>query len=316
MSHCITQSVVDTFRIGVDRKQFTYGEMNMLSFLQVLRTVNSMGARWDRFMDLGCGRASPVLLASQLGFTTAHGVELLSGVHGIARGLADAFEEELRNEEPEISPSTRSWYGPPVACFVPMECSRSIHYRARSSDGASDESCNAQLVATSAVLQRDPDAWGIAVAAEADDVLAVFASDEEVLVQLRQGELVLPLRNACASRRKGLLILRSSADPPHGDDCVLPNFWLPKVASISLLNEDILRSDCVGCDVIYIASTCFPPDMMAQIRDRLADQVSSGAWVITLHVALPSPEPLFTLRKTLKLPMSWGISNVFLHERQ
>lgn len=262
-----------------------------------------------------------VLLASQLGFTSAHGVELLAGVHGIARGLADAFEEDLSNDasDPESSEPTakdRAWFGPPVACFVPGECAEPIQYRARALGAVPDEVCRAQLVATGAIFSRDPAAWGIAVAAEEDEVLAVFESDGEVLVRLRRGELLFPLKEAVASRRRGLLILRSAADPPVGYDSVLPNFWIPRPCEISILKEDILRSDCVGCDVIYIASTCFPPDMMAQIRDRLAGQLCPGAWVITLHVALPAPEPLFALRKTLKLPMSWGLSDVFLHERQ
>ena len=232
---------------------------------------------------------------------------------GIARGLVDALEEDLRSEDPA---QDRTWYGPPVACFVPSVCAGPFHYRARSTDAAREEICSAQLVATSATFSRDPVAWGIAVVAEEDEVVAVFASEDEVLVRLRLGELSFPLRNACASRRRGLLILRSGADPPLGDESVLPNFWIPRPSSISVFHDDILRSDCVGCDVIYIASTCFPPDMMARIRDRLASQLCHGAWVITLHVALPSPEPLFALRKTLKLPMSWGLSDVFLHERQ
>jgi len=115
LSVCIRQSVQDTSNLGFWRDNFTYGEVNLLSFLRLLDRVQSYrdsaaGTAGDAvasggtFFDLGCGAGKCVLLAAfhPFGFVRSVGVELLPGLHGIAAAAQRRLEADEATPSAEV----------------------------------------------------------------------------------------------------------------------------------------------------------------------------------------------------------------------
>jgi len=104
LSVCIRQSVQDTSNLGFWRDNFTYGEVNLLSFLRLLDRVRSyrttvtgsVTMAGKAFYDLGSGVGKCVVAAAlhPICFSRCVGVELLPGLHAISRIIAGRFNAE------------------------------------------------------------------------------------------------------------------------------------------------------------------------------------------------------------------------------
>jgi len=59
--------------------------------------------------------------------------------------------------------------------------------------------------------------------------------------------------------------------------------------SLQFFHEDILKADITGATVIWMGSLAFPPELMAQIGERILDQASTGCKILTMvHIPLDS----------------------------
>mmetsp|Transcript_10803 Transcript_10803/g.33353 ORF Transcript_10803/g.33353 Transcript_10803/m.33353 type:complete len:323 (-) Transcript_10803:80-1048(-) len=102
LSHCIRQSVQDTATLGLERENFTYGEVGLLSFLRLVeraltyRGAGAGGLGRSAFYDLGCGVGKCVIMAAvqSAGFARYVGVELLPGLCAASRALGARVQAE------------------------------------------------------------------------------------------------------------------------------------------------------------------------------------------------------------------------------
>jgi len=97
LTFCIRQSIQDTSCLGLCRDNYTYGEVDPLSFLRLLDCAMSyqasaageLGTALGAFYDLGSGAAKLVCLAAMhsAAFSRCVGVEVLPGLSAISRAI-------------------------------------------------------------------------------------------------------------------------------------------------------------------------------------------------------------------------------------
>ena len=96
-------SIEDTKEMKLSRKSFTYGEISLLSFPQLLAKANPK--KNEVFYDLGCGSGKPVVYASFLYcFKKCIGIELLPLIFDIGKKYINKCKEftKCESEFPEI----------------------------------------------------------------------------------------------------------------------------------------------------------------------------------------------------------------------
>jgi hypothetical protein len=84
-----------------------------------------------------------------------------------------------------------------------------------------------------------------------------------------------------------------------------------KLAKIAFMQADVLQADLSKGTIFFLAGTCFSGPSIVKITKKL-EQLPVGTIVITTSFALNSP--LFTLRKKLCVPFSWGMGHIFIQE--
>mmetsp|Transcript_21682 Transcript_21682/g.53076 ORF Transcript_21682/g.53076 Transcript_21682/m.53076 type:complete len:507 (+) Transcript_21682:302-1822(+) len=98
-------------RLAVDEnKSFTYGEVEFVSFCEILRCAKPKPG--EIFYDLGSGTGKAIVAAHLLeSFKECHGVELLDGLHKVAQNVIDIFSKDKKLwKNAEVNPSKH--------CFV------------------------------------------------------------------------------------------------------------------------------------------------------------------------------------------------------
>jgi len=81
-------------RLGLNDFAFTYGEVVLPSFLEILKQAHPQ--QGEKFVDLGSGTGKSVIIAAMFyEFGMAQGIELLPGLHKIA--------EEVKAKLPQLS---------------------------------------------------------------------------------------------------------------------------------------------------------------------------------------------------------------------
>lgn len=73
---------------------------------------------------------------------------------------------------------------------------------------------------------------------------------------------------------------------------------------MELRRGNMLHADVSSADVVYVASLCFRPGLMEQLRAVLARKLKTGARVASLR-RFPSG-PRLVLQATLRVPMDWS----------
>ncbi|CAH0377230.1 unnamed protein product [Pelagomonas calceolata] len=77
--------------------------------------------------------------------------------------------------------------------------------------------------------------------------------------------------------------------------------------------QDFLDDDeCWTCDILFINSTAFSPELIADVERKCA-ALKRGAVVVTLTTRLDAPE--LELVERFDAPASWGVATGFVHRR-
>jgi len=91
-------------------------------------------------------------------------------------------------------------------------------------------------------------------------------------------------------------------------------------APVEFQNLDLMQATLNDATFVYIASTCFDANMMIQLGMKLAKELLPGRLVCTLRNPLPNSgggqNDGFELLETIQMPMSWGMADVFVHQRR
>jgi len=89
-------AVAERTRLGITDTAFTYGEINLYSFLAILELIKPTAE--DVFYDLGCGGGKTVFaIAYAYQIKTAHGIELLPALHDCCEQQLIKFDAFLQS---------------------------------------------------------------------------------------------------------------------------------------------------------------------------------------------------------------------------
>lgn len=86
-----------------------------------------------------------------------------------------------------------------------------------------------------------------------------------------------------------------------------------KKTEILFLIGDLLEQDLTDGDIVFIHSTCFDPEMMQVIEQKLAKELKKGSRVITVTKTLISD--VFHNYKYKEFNMAWGRATAFFYEK-
>lgn len=112
---CLEASVNDTQKLMLERQNFTYGEISLLSFHELLSVAKPKEN--EIFYDLGCGAAKPVIYASFLfPFKKCCGIELLPTVYELAAQYEKRYNlliegKQYKHTDYEIKPNIKIMKG-------------------------------------------------------------------------------------------------------------------------------------------------------------------------------------------------------------
>ncbi|MGE4169927.1 MAG: hypothetical protein AB7F28_04330 [Candidatus Margulisiibacteriota bacterium] len=84
------------------------------------------------------------------------------------------------------------------------------------------------------------------------------------------------------------------------------------IPNISWKTEDFLTTDVAVATVVLINTTCLGKKTIAALAQHLQG-LSVGTWLVSPSAKLPGT--CFKTRKTLKVPMSWGFSTVYIQQK-
>jgi hypothetical protein len=73
---------------------------------------------------------------------------------------------------------------------------------------------------------------------------------------------------------------------------------------LTFKTENITTTDLSDATIIYMASTCFSPELMQQLLERFREIKANGLRIITLQKLPPSDD--FSIAKQYTLPMTWS----------
>lgn len=111
------------------------------------------------------------------------------------------------------------------------------------------------------------------------------------------GVELCPSRAAKAAQIKNDLITRGA---------------LKNKKKLTFIEGNIMDVPLSDATVIFMCSTCFSPELMKKLTDKLA-RLKKGTRILTLKELYPNKA--FTLVKTLQVPMTWSSnSNVYWYE--
>lgn len=100
-----TRQSIEINKLGIDietqRRSVRYQVTDTLKLIKVLKKIRIPGS--GVFVDLGCGKGKALLIASEVGFKKARGIEVSPGLSKIALKNCSTYKEKCRtNTEFEI----------------------------------------------------------------------------------------------------------------------------------------------------------------------------------------------------------------------
>lgn len=93
----------------------------------------------------------------------------------------------------------------------------------------------------------------------------------------------------------------------------LPGFEPDKLGEIKFIQADFTKANFSDANVIYMASTCFPEELMRMLAVLFEKQLSPGTRIISFTKSLPSKK--IKVIKSKPYQMEWGQATAFFHEK-
>lgn len=76
--------------------------------------------------------------------------------------------------------------------------------------------------------------------------------------------------------------------------------------TFAFTQQDFLKANINDATIIYMCSTCFPPELMAQLVQKFEKINRQGLRIITLKELPDYEQHAFRFERSYKLPMSWS----------